>query len=116
MDSRLRSDSLDSFTVAETPAWLTITARRVLRQISGEATLTPRKPMASTRVLGEPKEAFAAAPPRARIAYLIMTSGLDELHKTKSLIEAIYDANNFYLVHLDRKSYASIRANLEDFT
>ena len=82
-----RSDSLDSFTVAETPAWLTVTARRVLRQISGEVTLTPRKPVASTRVLGESKEAFVAAPPWARIAYLIMTSGLEELHKTKRLIK-----------------------------
>ncbi|CAN0471159.1 unnamed protein product [Ascophyllum nodosum] len=115
MDSRLRSDSLDSFTVAETPAWLTVTARRVLRQISGEVTLTPRKPVASTRVLGESKEAFVAAPPWARIAYLIMTSGLEELHKTKRLIKAIYDTKKFYLVHLDRKSDASIRANLEDF-
>ncbi|CAN0083954.1 unnamed protein product, partial [Ectocarpus sp. 8 AP-2014] len=52
---------------------------------------------------------------RARIGYLIMSSGTEELHKTKRLLKAIYDPNNFYLVHLDRKDKRSIRRDFENF-
>ncbi|CAM9458612.1 unnamed protein product [Ectocarpus sp. 13 AM-2016] len=52
---------------------------------------------------------------RARIGYLIMSSGTEELHKTKRLLKAIYDPNNFYLVHLDRKDKHSIRRDFEHF-
>ncbi|CAB1121365.1 GT14 [Ectocarpus sp. CCAP 1310/34] len=52
---------------------------------------------------------------RARIGYLIMSSGTEELHKTKRLLKAIYDPNNFYLVHLDRKDKHSIRRDFENF-
>ncbi|CAM9341638.1 unnamed protein product [Ectocarpus fasciculatus] len=52
---------------------------------------------------------------RARIGYLIMSSGTEELHKTKRLLQAIYDPNNFYLVHLDRKDKRSTRRDFENF-
>eukprot|EP00752_Nemacystus_decipiens_P018256 g16381.t2 len=52
---------------------------------------------------------------RARIGYLIMLSGAEELQKTKRLLKAIYDPNNFYLVHLDRKDTRIVRTDLENF-
>ncbi|CAM9851846.1 unnamed protein product, partial [Pylaiella littoralis] len=52
---------------------------------------------------------------RARIGYLIMASGIQDLHKTKRLLKAIYDPDNFYLVHLDRKDNRAIRRDMEKF-
>ncbi|CAM9136431.1 unnamed protein product [Choristocarpus tenellus] len=54
-------------------------------------------------------------PRRARLAYLIMASGEEEVQKTKRLLKAIHDPRNFYLVHLDRKTGSTLRGDLETF-
>ncbi|CAM9411024.1 unnamed protein product, partial [Hapterophycus canaliculatus] len=64
---------------------------------------------------GESAKSTIPLEKRARVGYLIMASGVEELHKTKRLLQAIYDPNNFYLVHLDRKDNRAIRRDIENF-
>ena len=45
------------------------------------------------RSLGDEQEQIGSAdppPPKARVAYLIMTSGIEELRKTKRLLKVCY--------------------------
>ncbi|CAN0210047.1 unnamed protein product [Discosporangium mesarthrocarpum] len=49
----------------------------------------------------------------ARIGYLIMASGAEEVVKVKRLLKAIYHPRNFYVVHLDRKTEDFLRVELE---
>ncbi|CAM9333771.1 unnamed protein product [Phaeothamnion confervicola] len=52
---------------------------------------------------------------RARMAYFIMAGGASEVRKLKRMLPVIYSEDNYYLVHLDRKTALSDRENLRAY-
>eukprot|EP00903_Cladosiphon_okamuranus_P019304 g17744.t1 len=121
---RLRSESINSFSspttedsepftvaAASTPVLAASSPQQYQSRSLGDAVMTVNTASGD----GTGDGGSSALGRRARVGYLIMLSGVEELQKTKRLLKAIYDPNNFYLVHLDRKDTRAVRTDLEKF-